>query len=1120
MAIIGQRTRHVDWRSITNGSAKYAADIHLKDELTAAVLRSPHPHARIISIDTAQARKIPGVHAVLTAADITNRMYIDYRGTDQDRRVLATDTVRYIGEPVALVAADNLQIAQQALAAIKVRYRAFRTLDTVAKATAPTAPHIHPHPKTKNVAFQIARSFSVSNKNQSPSKHVVKATYLSSRQAHAIMEPHTVKAQWKAEERCLHVWAPSQNPRMIQRDLAQLFTLDLSAVRMHEFFVGGDFGGRTQISSTEALVCALSLATNRPVALYQSRTEEFAYSKWRLSWDTRLELACDADGRVTDLSAEFDIDNGAYNQAGPGEMIYGSVALGSSYRWRNYNAVGKCIYTNKTPASSFRGAGGYAVNWSLECAIDQLADAAKIDPIDFRILNAVSVEDEVSLTGWAIKSSGLRQCLEIVRREIEWDHKRKLGGNGRGVGVACVIHVTALSRDYMLRSSAALDVNATGHVTIRSGCADAGTGQKTLVCQTVADVLQLSMDEISIVTTDTINTPHDAGAGASRGTFVSVSTARALAEKVRDQFKAAAATKLGVDLAQVEWSDGKAKYGNHVLNLADLAALIDGGDGVYSTDIEFVGASHDADPKGFEDIAPTYSFAAHAVEVEVDQDTGLVKVLNVVAAHDSGTIINPISARGQVEGGVVMGLGAILGESLIFEEGRLINGSYADYAIPRAFNTPNIKTVFVETTDPIGPYGAKGLGEIPLLAIGPAVTNAIHHAIGVRLTSAPHTPDQVLEAIRQRNGHSLSAGSVTRNPRRWWSEAVRQLYPLGLQAALRRVSKAWRLHEIAATIETVHQPETKPDILRLLEMYGDAAPLAGGTDILVLETQGLPVPRVLIKLTDCEALAGIRERDDGSLELGATVTLAELAESSIAGPALQATALQIATPQIRQVATVGGNLCQAKRCWFFRSGMDCYKRGGPTRPCYAITGDHRFYHAVQDAHRCQAITPSDLATTLIALDATMIIERSADQRRLPVQRLYCGPGEVILSGSEVITSISIPALARARKTIYRKFSLWEGAFAIATICVSASFSSQGIVQEIRIALGGVSAKPYREIRLEQMLKGRKIDGKTIDHCVVSWLRRTHPLAHNHWKAFATANILRRALSDLHEGQQQ
>lgn len=1111
MAAVGARTRHVDWNAITSGSARYTADIPLDGELIAMVLRSSQAHAEIVEIDITRARSLPGVHAVLTAADVTDKRYLDYREPDRDRQILASKIVRHIGEPIAIVAATTAEVAAQALDLISIRYRPLPVLDSVEKSLSQTAVAIHPHPAASNVALHVDRSFGTNPQRPSGSTHVLRTAYRSSRQSHATMEPHTVKAHWNPDEPCLHVWTPSQNPRLIHRDLAQLFGLLPQEVRLHEVSIGGDFGGRTQISSIEALTCALSLATARPVVLRQSRTDEFAFTKWRLSWDIDLELGCDANGKVTDLVAKFDVDNGAYNQAGPGEMLYGSIALGASYRWHSYQANGRCVYTNKTPASSFRGAGGYAVNWALECAIDELAEAAGIDPIDFRLANAIYEPEEISVTGWSIKSSALRECLIKARQEIGWDEKRKISGSGRGVGIACTIHVTALARDYMLNSTCALDVKDDGSIQIRSGCGDAGTGQKTLICQAVADVLDVPVEEISIVTIDTATTPHDAGAGASRGSFVSVTAARLLAEKARLELSTLAAAHLSADIEDIEWANGCARRGNHTVDLAQLVKLSGNANGIYSAEAQYIGESHGPDPQGYEDIAPTYSFAAHAVEVDVDRETGVVKVLNVVAVHDSGTILNPISALGQVEGGIVMGMGAVLGESLIFQDGRVVNSTYSDYVLPRASDMPNIKSIFVGEADNLGPFGAKGLGEIPLITIGPAITNAIHNAVGIRLKEAPHSPDRVLQAIRAKDGKPQRAGAIILRPERWWTAFVRKLYPMGLYQGMRWFAAHFNQRRPAHSLATFHRPTSLSQALALLDRSKGAAPIGGGTDILALETGGLPVPETVVDLTAIGELKKIEILPDGSLSLGAAVTLSELGANNLCGSALTETLQQIATPQIRQSATIAGNLAQAKRCWFYRNGFDCYKRGGRARPCYAVTGDHRFYHAIQEAHRCQAVTPSDLATTLIALDAEVELRTGETSRRVNLEGLYIGPGELDIKPNEVIASINIPAKARQRNTLYRKLSLSHGGFAIMNVCASARIDETGIASDVHIVVGSIAPQPSRERGLEKLLNGRRVDAQMIDDCVHRWLSRTHPLEHNHWKAFAAANVIRETL---------
>ena len=280
MHVIGTRAKPVDWMHITSGTAEYADDIELPEMLHGAVLRSPHVHAQIVDIDVARARALPGVHAVLTAANLGERMYLDYRPDDSDRHPLARDVVRHIGEPVAVVAAVDLPTAQAALGAIKVKYRTLPAVTTVEEALAKGAPALHAaHPD--NVASRVRREFGDAAEARAHTSHTISSRYVSSRQTHATMEPHTVLAHWRADERCLHMWVPSQNPRKLQTDIAHVLELDKAAVRLHELAVGGDFGGRSQISSTEVLVAALSMASGRPVKLKQTRAEEFAYTKSR-----------------------------------------------------------------------------------------------------------------------------------------------------------------------------------------------------------------------------------------------------------------------------------------------------------------------------------------------------------------------------------------------------------------------------------------------------------------------------------------------------------------------------------------------------------------------------------------------------------------------------------------------------------------------------------------------------------------------------------------------------------------------------------------------------------------------------------------------------------------------
>jgi CO/xanthine dehydrogenase Mo-binding subunit/CO/xanthine dehydrogenase FAD-binding subunit len=1114
--VIGQPAKPVDWQDKTTGAARYPGDVSLPGMAAAAIVRSPHPSARIVRIDTEPARAIPGVLAVLTAADLPDRTYLDYRPTDADRRVLARDVVRHVGECVAVVAAEDTDTAMRAAQAVRVVYRPLPPVLTVTEALQAGAPRVHAD-RSSNVSKQASHVFGDVQAAHDSTAAQVSARYRSSRQAHATMEPHRVVADWRPEERRLHMWLPSQAPRTIQRDVAQVLDLERDQVVLHEVAIGGDFGGHTQVSDLEAIAGALSMACGRPVRLVHSRADEFAFSKSRLSWDLQLELGCDAAGRLTVLRADADVDNGAYNQAGPGEMEYGLVALGSAYRLQAYEAVGRCVYTNKQSPSSFRGAGGYAISYALECVVDELAQRVGADPIDFRLTNALSSPGEKSITGWEVKSSRLADCLDAVRREIDWDAKRAGGGTGHGVGVACSIHVTGLHREQMMRSSAALDVDPDGHVTLRSGSGDAGTGQKTLLCQAVAEILGVGLDDVRIISTDTDETPHDAGAGASRGTFVSVSAAKQLAEAARDLLREAAAAKLHIDVNDVRLVDGHAVGGRESVAIGDLAVMVrDPEAPCLKVTTDFLGQVNDVTAYGYEDLSPTYSFAAQAVEVDVDLSTGKVSVVRVVAAHDSGTILNPVTARGQVEGGVVMGLGAALSEELVYEGGRTVNTGFVDYAMPRAADAPEIQTIFLEHTDDVGPFGAKGLGEITMLPTGAALANAIAHALGTRVRDAPFTPDRVLTAIRQRDSLPLKAGKRRLQPRQFWVDAVRWAYPRGLHALLHRYGPRNRsAKEGPRRLSEVPAAASGREAATLLAAHPGSAPIGGGTDLAPQRVSGLPVPTVLIDVASSADLRTVSTRTNGDLVLGGAVTLAELCADAEVDAVIRRTAEQIASPQIREAATVAGNLCQAKRCWFYRNGFDCYKRAGAGRPCYAVMGDHRLHHAVMDAHRCQATTPSDLATTLMALDAELAIRSVDAVRRIPMSGLYSGPGETTIRPGELVTEIVVPTRARTRETLYRKLSLWDGGFAVVSMAVSAERTpARTGLSDIRVVIGGVAPVPLRALEVERRLLDGQGDARSVNDAVQHFVDSTHPLSGNHWKAFAAGNMLRDTLTEL------
>jgi CO/xanthine dehydrogenase Mo-binding subunit/CO/xanthine dehydrogenase FAD-binding subunit len=1107
---IGRRVRHIEWEERTAGRSEYARDVELPGMLIARVLRSPHPHARIVSLDASEASSAGGVAAVLTADDLPGVRYIHHGGPLADRPVLAKDVVRFVGEEVAAVAAETREQAEAALGLIRVRYRRLPAVTAVRDALDDGAPQLHDHAKG-NVSLRIARSYGEADA-KGRATATVSGRYRFGRQSHASMETSSVVASWDDRVRLLHLWVSTQAPYMIRKEVAHALGLSLEQVETHELAVGGGFGSKSKISEHEIIAAALSMKAKRPVRLVLDRAEEFAVTKCRHDFEIELETGADADGALTHRSARATVDNGAYNHSGPSVMGYGSLVTASQYRTRAVDVDFELVYTNKHPGGQFRGYGGAQAVFAIESQMDELADRLGMDPIDLRIRNANHAGD-VTHAGWRIASSRLVECLEAARDAIGWDAKRAAGGSGRGVGVAAAIHVSGANVwEGAERSDAAIDVRSDGRALVRFGGADAGTWQKTVLAQVAAAELGIDVADVEVLTMETAETPLDMGAWSSRGTFMSGHAVRQVAAEAAAVLRRAAADELETDSEAVTLVEGEAVAPGGSLPVRAVIEAATGGDDVLRLERTFIADSEPVDPKsGIANISPTYSFAVHAVELEVDVDTGAVQLVDVVAAHDLGKAINPIGAESQIIGGVAMGLGAALGEELIYEGGRLVNPAYLSYALPRAADLPPIRPILVEGDDPKGPYGAKGVGEISLIPAPAAVANAVAHAIGVRVRDLPITPDKIMGALGR--GEGRRRYRLWRRPDRWWIAGMRAAYPRGAQAVLHRWGTRAARRRESRPITRIERPHSANEAVSVLASSPTATAVGGGTDLLPAREQGLVDADTLVDVLTIDELRQVSETPDGDLELGAGARLAELLRDPAldSDHVLRETIAQIASPQVREMATVAGNLCQQNRCWFFRGGFECYKRGGPTCPCYAVLGDHRFYHAALGAHRCQAVTPSDLGTTLTALDASVTVLGPQGQRGLPMDRFYTGPGETALKAGELVTQVTVPASARRRVSRFEKVRLWEGDFAVVSACASLQLDARGIVRDARVVVGAIAPTPLRLPDVERDLVDSRPSRHQLDELSRSWTWRAHPLAGNEWKVDAAAGLVRRCL---------
>ena len=1117
---IGDDVRHPEWDERTAGRIAYTGDVRLDGMLVGKILRSPHPHARILAIDTSAARRLAGVAAVLTAADLPERNYLDYG--QQDRPALARGLVRHIGQEVAVAAAESEAEAERAIAAIRVRYRPLRAATDAAAALRANAPLVHPERGRSNVATITRRSFGETGAAPDGAGRVHRAAYEYGIQAHACMEPQAAVAAWDAQGGIMHLWTPTQSARNLQHEIAHMLELEPERVRLHRVAVGGDFGARVRASDIEVLAAHLSRHCGRPVAIELSRGEEFAHGKHQHASRIEIETRVARDGAVTGRRARLTVENGAFIHGGSNMMSYCGILLAAQYRLAGAEIEGRSVYTHRRPGGSFRGAGGPQAVFAIESQMDEIAAELGVDPIDFRLDN-VNRADETTITGWEIGSCEIAACIEAVRERLDWKAARRDGGGGRGVGMAIAMHCSgAVVSPGTGRAAAAVEIGHNSGIALISGCSDPGTGEAAMIAQICAAELGVAVDAIALRVMDTATTPYDPGAGASRATHLTggavLAASRAMAESLRE----VAAARFGTVAAEVELRDGFARHGRRRLSLGELAALHpDGAGGLLHIEREHAAGvpvvPMAATDPGYGNLSPSYSFAAHGVEVEVDRATGAVRVVRVVAAHDSGTVINPVGARGQVVGGVVMGLGAALGEQLLYQDGRAVNPSYADYVLMRAPQAPPIEVVFVGAASPRGPHGAKSVAEIALMPTAAAVANAVAHAVGVRVRELPISPDRVLRGLRRA---APDTKALWRRPRRWRAAAARALYPRGLHWALHRWGTRLAAPPAPARpIARVVAPTSAEAAVAALAADPHARPIGGGTDLLVCREQGLAAPTGVVDLAGCDDLLGIDADGDADLTIGAAATLADIerrlrASTRGGDRAVADTIAAIASAQIRATATLAGNLCQANRCWYYRGGFTCYKRGGATCPCYAVTGDHRYFHAVLDAGRCQAVTPSDLATTLTALDARLEVkEAGGATRRMPLADLYDGPGETVLGQDRIIASLTVPAAARDRATRFEKLALYEGGFAVVSACVSLARDGAGI-GDCRIVLGGVANTPYRARASERALLGRPVGAAAIAAAARAWARHAHPLPGNGWKVDAACGLLQRVLTEI------
>ncbi len=769
-SLIGKRIPKMDAPEKATGKTRYIHDIDLPGQLHAKILRSSRVHARIRRIDTTAARALPGVHVVLTAADLPNQRPI---GVAKDHFPLKGERVRSRRDEIAAVAAESPEIAESALKLIVVEYEDLPVIADAREAITPGAALIHPPregaPAGTAVAYtgrpdNVAMRFDYSHGDviaaEAESDIVIENSFKLHYVTHCCMGVSGIIAEFDASGN-LTMYSNTQVPFLHKREFAEYLEMDPARIRIIQPPIGGGFGSKLDIYPFEVICVFLARAAKRPVKLVFTREEEFAASPTRQPVLLTLRSGCKKDGTLTFRTVHTLHDNGAYTSWGATTPFVMMQTFSSLYRVPACDYHTTAVYTNNPYAGSFRGYGNLQATFAIEQHMDMLADAIDMDPLEFRLKNAQEA-GEITGQGMVFKSCGFKECITTAAQRSGYQKKRaenrtrqkEPGEIKRGIGMASMLHVGGGAKIYPSDGCGTiLKMDDFGAVTLITGASEIGQGSETVLAQLVCEELGLPISAVSVVNNDTDITPWDVGVHASRTTFIAGNSAIGAARKAKAKILAAAARKFDCG------EDDLDLRGGFIVRKADSEALVEIAKFIrglhFSDKAELVMTTYYYEPpsvhqdKGFKgDVSATYAWATQVVEVEVDTTTGVVTMRRVTGAHDVGRVLNRLGLEGQIEGGVIMGQGYALTENLLVENGVIRNPNFRDYKLVTAPEIPEMDVSFIESMDGEGPQGAKGVGEAPAICIAAATANAIENATGVRLFELPFTPENVYRALR------------------------------------------------------------------------------------------------------------------------------------------------------------------------------------------------------------------------------------------------------------------------------------------------------------------------------------------------------------------------------------
>ena len=744
--VVGRSLPRMDAPGKVTGAAVYAADFTLPGMLYGGVLRSREPHARLLRIDPSRAARLPGVRAVITAADVAD---VRYGGSVKDEEVFARDRIRFAGQPLAAVAAVSPDAVAAALAAIDVVCEPLPPVADVAAALAPGAPLVHEGWAGYTALPILHREGNVCNRARivvgdvergfEEADRIFEHRFTTRSVHQGYTEPRAAVAQWDSAGQ-VTVWSNTQLPFEVQSTLSEILQLPPSRVRIIVPGVGGGFGGKLRIG-VEHFAALLARKTGRAVKVMTTCEDELTAAYARQPAIVELKTGVSRDGRILAREGRLWFDTGAFAGSGPGVASVATLMLAGPYRIPNLLLEGFAVYTNKTNFGSFRAPSGPQANFAVESQMDIIADGLGIDPLELRLRNIVR-EGEEGPTGQVLAAVGLEECLRKVADAIGWANRRP--GPGRGKGIACGWWTTSGGS-----SGVYVKVNPDGTVALNTGAAEIGTAALTGAAQVLAEDLGIELADIHVVSADTLATPYDFGAQGSRTAFAVGNACRAAVADLKTQIVTLAARQLGVEESVLTLSQGAVCVadGGPRVTLAELARASQASGGGLIAHGTFVAPPTPYDAKRVEGhVYPAFhspSFHAHAVDLSVDEETGEVSIHRYVVAQDVGFAMNPAYIEGQIEGGVAQGLGQALSEEIVYDNGRVLNANLTDYKMPTAVDVPRIETILVQHPSLVGPFGAKGVGEPPNIEPPAAVANAVASATGVRITSLPMTAEKI-----------------------------------------------------------------------------------------------------------------------------------------------------------------------------------------------------------------------------------------------------------------------------------------------------------------------------------------------------------------------------------------